>query len=170
MNNPPQVGQRYWVPTVTAPFYDWVHKLLAWPVLGPAHDDEEIIGFKWKHYHIDWRFVSTRMIKIIRRSGTFHNWVLHERNNFPLPDPVLALRKCYRPMPAFNLVADWTPVLEQAYQEHHLKPPAYVCPHKGIPLASLPPDSMGCVVCPAHGLRWNLETGRLVSSRQNRSY
>ena len=32
---------------------------------------------------------------------------------------------------------------------------------RGVPLGNLPRDDQGRVVCPAHGLRWDLGTGRL---------
>jgi Rieske [2Fe-2S] domain len=37
----------------------------------------------------------------------------------------------------------------------------FVCPHRGVNLASVP-HKRGCVICPAHGLAWSVETGELA--------
>ena len=37
----------------------------------------------------------------------------------------------------------------------------FICPHRGVNLASVP-QKKGCVICPAHGLAWQIKTGKLV--------
>jgi hypothetical protein len=49
--------------------------------------------------------------------------------------------------------------LEEAFEHETLK--CHTCPHKGMPLDGMPIDAEGRVVCPGHGLRWNLKTGKL---------
>jgi hypothetical protein len=51
----PVVGKFYMVPCVWY-YGEWM------PVIGPRHDDKEVIGFTDKHYHKDVRFVSDRWI------------------------------------------------------------------------------------------------------------
>lgn len=166
----PEIGSRY-----------RVHSLLVgrgprvgmrWvPVYGSRHQDPEIdVGFT--HYHYDLRFVS----------ATLWGWLFHAA--WPVGDG-MALGKiemvaevsrtservwvCRRQMPFFpgrlpgarglNLT---TERLQMLYRRHRVAPGCRVCPHRGLPLAGLPVDAAGCVVCPGHGLKWNLDTGKMV--------
>jgi nitrite reductase/ring-hydroxylating ferredoxin subunit len=43
---------------------------------------------------------------------------------------------------------------------------ATVCPHQGGPLEEAVPDGEGCIVCPWHGYRFDLRTGRSIDGRR----
>jgi hypothetical protein len=168
------VGRFYMVPTVYGPL---VSRMGIWPVLGPKHEDSEIIDFKWEHYHYDWRFFSQKDYEYICRQlgrDTPFGYVMSERPDITrapveireLRPVIYRRRKCQRLMPefprslAFAKKAAWLPKLEAAYRDQRLKP-GLICPHRGASLRGLPVTD-NCVVCPLHGLRWNIETGKLV--------
>ena len=161
------VGKFYDVPTVYRLIYG---VRMDWPVIGPMHEDAEIINFPWEHYHIDWRFVPVRICRSV--AVKWHSYglagvyaiVLHARPEVHpkgLPAPVMKRMKCKMEFPEFpEHVARWLHELRKKYAGCKLKP-GMVCPHRGVPLASLPSVD-GIVTCPAHGLKWNVETGELV--------
>jgi len=157
------VGKFYNVPTVNGFVYDIRAN---WPVIGPMHQDAEIINFHYRHYHIDWRFVSDRLLNDVHwHTQIPYGTVLHadRYGQRVLPKPIMRRLKCKRdftPYPAHK--ATWLPELEKAHKGCKLKP-GMVCPHRGVPLASIPGVN-GIVTCPAHGLKWNVATGELVSN------
>ena len=72
-------------------------------------------------------------------------------------------RRCngeYPAYPAEFMLDHWLPDLEQAYRDHVIKG-SLICPHKGGDLAGSPVIN-GTVTCPLHGLRWNLQTGKMA--------
>ena len=54
-------GQTYRVPCIRAS-YIARQPIKWWPVIGPEHEDMEFIGFPWRHWHVDYRFLSPSMI------------------------------------------------------------------------------------------------------------
>lgn len=56
----------------------------------------------------------------------------------------------------------WLEEMEKAYAHNRLRD-GHICPHRGISCRGVIAESDGGVVCPGHGLKWNLETGQLVS-------
>lgn len=161
------VGRMYLVPTVRGSFHYWMGD---WVVLGPKHEDADYIGFSYDHYHFDWRFMDTEIFESlawpIRYTADYSifTWPLaqYPEMSEPLGPVVWRRRKCRRPMPKFpRYLPKWLPVLEDAYANHTLTD-ALICPHRGAALGGLARDAEGCVVCPLHGLKWNLETRRLV--------
>lgn len=170
------VGQYYTIPTLfitesTTKYSNWKHG--DWlPVMGPLHEDAEIIGFHFHHYHIDWRFVSARIWNRTRsrrndsKSGDriiLATVISPEISGVQFAgDPAPRRMRCNREMPDFpSEKAPWFPRLEAAYATRKL-PACRTCPHRGLPLANLPPKPDGTVICPGHGLRWRLNTGDLV--------
>jgi hypothetical protein len=159
---PYKVGRYYRVPTVTAYLFDW---LRPWPVLEPMHNDAEIIGFRYDHYHLDWRFVSERAFKSLERKNWYRSvlsipLMTSERQNAQgLPLPVMRRLKCKRDMPVFPERAPFIGKLEDRYAPCRMK--RGICPHQGVSLRSLP-ERDGVVECPAHGLRWWVKTGALA--------
>lgn len=158
------VGRRYMVPTVKGHIY---RRLRHWPVIGPMHEDAEIINFPRSHFHIDWRFVPESDFRYALRFGkTFRVLSLvmtfgPETNNPDGVEPVtVRSRKCYRADIEFPVVF-FTQPLELKYASSALKE-GLICPHRGLPLTGMKPDADGNVVCPGHGLRWNVCTGKLV--------
>ena len=158
------VGRMYLVPMVRGLFQYWRRR---WPVLGPKHEDADYIGFEHEHYHFDWRFVDRDVFDTLyydKLDGhILFAWALTDlRNQIPLGPVIWRRRKCHRPMPDFpRHLPMWLLTLEAAYADRVLTD-ALVCPHRGVALGGLARDTVGCVVCPLHGLRWNLETRRLV--------
>ena len=58
---PMELGRTYQIPHVRAV---WPANTPNWvPVLGPRHNDAEIINFKPEHFHIDFRFVTDQMLE-----------------------------------------------------------------------------------------------------------
>lgn len=165
-----EVGKVYLVPCVQTRRL-WVGwndpgPRLGWlPVIGPPHEDAAILRFPTEHYHYDWRFVSAKQARIIgvrpsdpvglarvERAGD-----VTARSHHPL--------RCLRKMPTFPLPHSLSgfplDALEQAHATARIKPDCRVCPHRGIPLNGLP-ERDHVVVCPGHGLAWNVDTGALV--------
>ena len=71
-------------------------------------------------------------------------------------------RRCRRAYPSYPFMRpQWLPELERAYLHRRLQEGS-VCPHRGAPLGGLQPDQDGNATCPLHGLRWNIQTGRMA--------
>lgn len=161
-SEPVKVGRYYSVPCVfVAP---WNRTL---PIMGPLHEDREVIGFEEDHWHIDWRFVDTQWYRDAGKFSVRHGKVISAKN---AGGPVVRRNlKCKREMPEFpaqvrgNQV-HWLSKLEDVFAGTRLKT-GMVCPHRGIPLAGCPVKN-GVVVCPGHGLAWCAATGELLR-RQN---
>lgn len=173
LSSPPEVGRYYLVPTVAGKVFElWSN----WPVVGRLHEDSQYISFPWQHYHLDPRFLSAREAKVTGGPFLMFGAPLQQNEDFnehlTSARVIFRRRQCHRPMPPHPCQDDtyesmtgkpvwWLPSLEDAYQDAQLKP-GLVCPHRGASLASMPVDDDGCVTCPLHGLRWHVESGRLV--------
>jgi len=89
-------------------------------------------------------------------------------NRDGLAGPVERRRLCRRKMPDRTFFDDSSAVpakiiaFRRAFAAARLKP-GMICPHKGVCLKSMPVID-GVVRCPAHGLRWNAETGEAVTT------
>lgn len=172
------IGKRYKVPCVWA---QWGSSKFAWlPVLGPKHDDADIIGFEPQHYHIDARFLAPRAYdarteRHYRGSLGITGVPIHEPypnrtnrhayNIAGIAPPVLRWRTYWREWPIAEFIEatlrprGWMTKLEAAYACARLK--GMICPHRGADLSSMPVVD-GKVTCPLHGLRWNVETGEIA--------
>lgn len=173
-----QIGRSYRVPCAEFVMPDRSGKTLTVPVIGPLHEDAAYIGLKPQHYHVDLRFMSDRQVSLYALDLSWTHAVF--------PDAILAMihpmcvdmpeyyrhlksteltvrrRRCYREMPEFpGDKAGYMKALQEGYRTARLDPEAPVCPHRGMPLSGLP-SCDGLVVCPGHGLRWNLATGRIA--------
>lgn len=181
-----EIGQSYRVPCVkAAKRYSDGRRIETWsgqwiPVLGPIHEDGEIIGFPYPHWHVDWRFASDAVFR--RAQGIRQNWAVlavpimkHPKKSYELaPDmlerivlsdtPVLRLRKCKRVSPKWTDIrgvdVHWLKPLEKHCADMKMR--NMVCPHRGLPLQGCPQDG-DVVHCPGHGLKWNVNTGELVT-------
>jgi hypothetical protein len=164
------IGQYYMVPTVFGRLQGTVKN---WPVIGPMHEDSEIIGFEFLHYHIDWRFVSESVMRnVARYSADKFALVLMTSKGHPrwgdinpngLPAPIMRRLKCksgFGEYPLRMAKIHWLSRLEDKYQDRTLK--AGICPHRGLPLDKLPCNHKGVVTCPGHGLSWNMESGHMI--------
>lgn len=172
----PVIGQFYMVPCAR---HEDTRKPM--PVLGRAHSDPEL-RLAARHYHYDLRFFTDE--DIYELVGTVES---PPSSRFSLTDAAMIrvltvaihptnveaevkCRRllCRRPMPGFPVLdraGSPSPVattLEPIYAPRRVDLAKPVCSHKRFPLSGLPQDADGCVVCPLHGLRWNLTTGEMV--------
>lgn len=169
---PPIVGEVYLVPCL--------HRQGEWiATQGPVHADPEL-GVPQRHLHYDVRFVSDEMVRRIglrhaRRSSALEEILAHVLPAQTLvkvlftavmiiqPDEAPEHRpmRCVREMPTYELIYTntWLERLERTYAGAHVTDGR--CPHRGLPLLSLPQQD-GKVVCPGHGLCWQLKDGCLA--------
>lgn len=162
MTSPPIVGRYYLVPCVWVPQDSPV--AAGWrAVLGPRHEDREALGFPYLHFHNDPRFLSDAVIDRIR-SIAGHRQSIFDCVITGVRGIEYRRRRCLREMPEVPAAwgQDWRRELQRLNGAATLRGPCKVCPHRGVPLASLPVAADGTVTCPGHGLRWNVSTGRLV--------
>lgn len=184
----PKVGGRYLVRTGIADGGTiWTRQRLRLvPLLGPVHEDREIINFPDYHFHIDWRFVKPRVFEAMIReqevSIGFDATQKHYPPRLQMYEPAHLLMAMaavaggnikrdvhrYRPMTLYREHAvfpdrvRWLGSLEAKYASAKLRP-NLVCPHRGISCAGVTCSGDGLkVVCPGHGLAWNRETGELI--------
>ena len=168
IDDEPVVGKVYLGPGVQS-YGQWM------PVIGPLHEDTAIIGFADKHYHKDVRFMRGRDIQ------DRFDWAVTVSLNLPtctpevltlttvltdIDGPLREIRKvCRRAMPELPLqISDegrpaWQLKLEDAYENASAR--CGRCPHRGFSLKGLPVKD-GKVICPGHGLQWEVETGKIV--------
>jgi hypothetical protein len=136
------VGQKYMVPTIHTETGERL------PVLFPAHEDgvEDCVDPVAPHYHIDYRFIDRK-----------YGWDAYLAGDFyakPYSQEWVALRACDGLAKANHFMIDR---LHEKFEKAQIK--QRVCPHRGVQLTN------ACGRCPAHGLVWNLNTGRLKFKR-----
>lgn len=158
------------VPCIKVLYYsglsDWV------PILLPKHTDVEL-GITREHYHIDWRFVGKwRFEHIINcrkqigdPDGVHMGFILGEEATTEAFDkPVMKRMQCKRQHGVFPNLANVPQQVEKSCVGKTLKD-NMICPHRGIDLSGLEPDNEGNIVCPGHGLKFNLQSGEIVHRR-----
>lgn len=164
LTEPPIVGQRYLVPCVRGMWYDM---LAWWPVWGGKHDDQRFLQFPQKHYHLDRRFIREKYV-YRAASAPLGEGLMHGRGypeNTVLPAPEWRRRKCQCSQAEFpihrSMVHPSFRALYTHYAGHQCQRDerGWVCPHKGMRLASMPVGADGNVQCPLHGLLINAATG-----------
>jgi len=143
------------------------------PVIGPRHEDKEIIGFPFNHFHYDVRFMPDRLIRRLQHyliepgdaRRALGSVVSDDIMLVAEPSVQLKRMKCYRQMPDFPWeLPRWTETLkklEAAYAACRINLDNPMCPHRGLPLVGVL-DADGVVVCSGHGLSWDLRAGVLV--------
>lgn len=154
------IGKSYLVPCLrvgAAPLTyarpgEWV------PVLLPEHEDSDIIKFPYLHFHLDWRFLSKRQYRLANIAYAVQRE--HGGRQFFDSGITYKRKKMLRESPAVHLegLAPWFTKLKEKYKDSCLVKDMK-CPHRGIDLSGCKPVE-GIITCPAHGLRWNAETGR----------
>ena len=185
-------GKLYQVPHVRALWVDdGTGQPRWWPVIGPAHDDAEIIGFEPKHWHVDFRFLDgpdrerTRFATLIPEvfvtpisrvipdlpgeidcphHDHTQNWVDVDdlpHEGIPQESYFRVLESRYRA--EYPVYPPMIPWLGdlEAAYRDHRLKPGLICPHRGAGLSGIEPVD-GIITCPLHGLDWCAETGRLV--------
>jgi len=165
---PMVIGKRY---TVRAVRVDrWRFEFSGWlPIVGPAHEDAEIVNFPWQHYHIDWRFAPKRVFKAASWRGPKMVYaspcMLNDTAGKPIvvEGPVLRRMTYKREPPPFprselgELVKGSRPdQLRAKFACARLIDGK--CPHRGIPVSAMRREG-DILECPGHGLRWNEITG-----------
>lgn len=172
LTGPPIVGKSYLVPAIHYPFHG---KVAWWAVMGPRHEDKELLGFSDDHYHMDWRFASAWAVdralgQIMRHlhvdigSGPYGVPLCTRKKPVPLLPlfkPMVCKRvtvpTMLRTLRPFDKVSEFyagRPVFEG--------PRGLVCPHRGAELHTLEPNADGVVVCPLHGLHICTVTRRVM--------
>ena len=171
------VGRYYRMPAIRIQPPGWYGVKSGWlPVMGPEHEDKELLDFPQRHFHIDWRFASQQALAAAS-FGRDLRWVygfpLCTRtdsmsgapNPLKLQDlitsvtPVLVRLKCKREWPEYPKSIRWLPELQKAYAD---KDAASVCPHRGIPASCYIEEPDGVLRCPGHGLAIDAETGKVL--------
>lgn len=180
----PIIGKYYMVPTV---HYNCCGYVSDWPVFGPRHDDAEIIGFPWPHYHHDSRFMTARQFRaVVAYGGLWRpDYVniaalpLHRLKNganqgpdhyevtVPHPKPIYKKLLCKRdmhmfPVPGVDVAEDsFVTKMRKHYKDDCLRVTenGTFCPHRGVRLDTLKPVD-GVITCPLHGLRFYAATGK----------
>lgn len=177
------VGETYLVPTVPVVFKHPSRRVIRCAVIGPPHSDPEF-GVGGVHVHHDERFTPEEVLDLLRQYNPDPLAVFVEdlpygmrevRGLSDLPSdeeavgwyrqvleylPMVCVREFRTSMPPVSVMPDYFPRLAEAMGNARMK--CLTCPHKGFPLAGVKPDDGGVVLCPAHGMRWNLATGEFV--------
>ena len=162
LTEPPIVGKFYLVPCVEGAWGDYV------PIIGEPHTDKELF-VDFKHLHRDVRFLPL----LSRRCGnlTLEETALgkimtvtdkpfwHRETNGQI---IWRKMKCRREMPKFPDTTQFVQYnkLHESYIGKKVK--CGRCPHRNMPLESLPQDKDGNVVCNGHGLKINMIEKRVV--------
>jgi nitrite reductase/ring-hydroxylating ferredoxin subunit len=136
---------------------DWV------PTFGEAHTDVSL-DFPHLHFHYDRRFV--RHLEAVRVAAAICVMGRKSRKiEFPTAatETVWMAAKCITPNEGLTDGATWPSEgrLFPQYADSQVTD-CQRCPHRNAPLNGLPVVN-GVVRCPAHGLRWSVEDGSLVS-------
>lgn len=174
------VGKYYLVPVVcVSPDVSVLRRV---PVVGPLHEDSKFIGFPDYHYHPDRRFVSQAWLDYYG-TGTYSTGMAAGGQGghwaavyaYVITDRLTGLERCTsmfdlgrkrmqckRIVEPFRKDAPWIQKLEQAYAGERLRE-GMICPHRGISCRGVKINDEKCVVCPGHGLQFNVESGHLVS-------
>ena len=160
-------GTTYLVPTLKGPLGGLKHLVREYPVLiGPRHYDVEYFNVHMPHYHIDLRFVDMRV------------WRNQWDGNIPvgagrlddgsLPKPEYKPWRCLQNHVILNF--DNSPdFLGYKRMCRHFagaqcggsRERGWICPHKGTNLASTPSHN-GVITCPAHALKIDEATGKVL--------
>lgn len=177
LNHPPKIGTAYLVDVAL------LSNGLTMPVIGDPHSDPDL-NVDFEHVHPDPRFMSVFLMRKlgVQPRNTPELKTTFEQSALGAIRPTRSLgetytfvlrtdcrpRVCVREMPEFPWVKNY------AWQDLHLnyegrKVKCGKCPHRGMPLGSLPQDENGHVICNGHGLRIDMKQRRVVS-RFNRNH
>lgn len=167
------IGRRYLVQAVLANSFYGLKNIWI-PVIGPRHEDAEVIRFPHLHWHIDWRFASQRLYRMVhfRPSGTPYGIVLScpdaVGDKVVIEGPILRRMVCKRDLVQYpHSYATWGNALREHMRQRGCD--ALVngkCPHRGIPAEAMIRDG-DVLTCPGHGLRFSATTGALLDMPEN---
>lgn len=169
-----EVGKFYEVPAIQVD--RWHNGLCGFvPIIGPEHDDTEIVGFSYQHYHVDWRFVTKRQFEYfdyrVGWPSIVYGAVVQRVSTHGAPiivgEPTIKRMKCKRELPPYpHHEAKW--IGELAAKFACTKLINGTCPHRGIHVSQMIREG-DILTCPGHGLRWNAITGEAVPPPDNPS-
>lgn len=151
------VGKSYLIPMI-------FHKRAFWPIVGPWHEDADI-GFSKHHFHFDIRFLTDTQYKILSRRSVSPLGRVQTNPDGEMEIQVLLkrrkMRREWEEFPAYHWGSpvEFVAELENRFADQTMK--CMTCPHRGMPLDSLPVKD-GAVVCNGHGLKWDVKTGRMI--------
>ena len=168
------IGKFYMVPCIKVPTDIKGYKTGEFcPIIGSLHSDA-LLDFPYDHYHYDRRFIPRA--KYIEWSpsdwaaGVVMRYLARWDKGYSAQgemDPRwIGLKiesrkfKCHRQMPTYTFLPSGLDRLEDSMQEKKMC--NRICPHQGVSLAGIPVDANNEIVCPGHGLRWNVNTGALI--------
>ena len=159
------IGKRY--PVRAIEVVDW-NGFSGWvPITSGEHEDSEVINYPWQHFHVDWRFVSQKIMRWYLRELPMLYAVVVMRTNAhgemqALGQPAMKRMTYKRPWPTYPFhKAKWLPKLQEKFACASILNGK--CPHRGVSVADMKRDG-DILTCPAHGLRWHAVTGKLVTS------
>jgi hypothetical protein len=131
------------------------------PLIGPPHQDKEIVNFPYWHIHTDTRFLT---LDDSYRSSYASGAPVCFGGPSPYLDKVyedlinnstLQVKRlqCRRAKPLAFPFAPWRKELQNAYADSHAVDG--ICPHRGIAIACGHRLAPGLRQCPGHGLVWS---------------
>ncbi len=146
------VGEYYEVPYI----YSGSKEI---PILLPSHDNgpHECLSEGPKHFHVDYRFIEPYYDVILYRNERFEKNIVNamvDNDCSIFTKKFKALRSYFDSLSTsdesgFFFINRW-------YRNNKdVKAVNRICPHKGTKIVN------SCGTCPAHGLKWNLETEEL---------
>ena len=146
-----------------------------WPVIGPLHDDLDDLDFHPRHWHLDCRFLTASQFDNVTIHGMNEKRVFgmvlcktgfYGQRGVPIPGigdrTELVRRRCSRKQIEYprQRIQGFT-TMQERFSDATVR--CGRCPHRNLPLMSMPRiEGTDDVICPGHGLRFNLTTGRLV--------
>ncbi len=151
----------------------------AWfPVIGRPHTDPEL-GVRDTHLHCDERFMTDHLLHLL--VSNYYPTILDDMIPVlwipPLETGTAPLMgrqvlQCVREFPRRACInsggarchpgtMDQMRKLEEQYGDKKIGD-CRVCPHRGTSLAQVAPDEHGVITCPAHLMRWELKSGKLL--------
>lgn len=165
LTEPPVIGETYMVPCIWGTSYkSYNPSRFKWlPILGPRHSDAEYIKFEPLHYHFDHQFLTDadrdRLTCLFEYRPLLFVVVHFDASVGIVHWPLI----CQRHVDRYPEVS-FSKELRAAYSDKRVT--CGKCPHRGLPLGSLPREpGTDIVTCPGHGLRWDLKTGCMVKGK-----
>lgn len=163
LKHEPVVGKFYLVECVTYQINTVVPQ--RWiPVIGDEHSDKDL-NVPMLHLHKDIRFIKDADLepvwtwkKILLPFTTEERTLATVVEVKRIRHRKLMKRKCYRTMADFPYWVKDSIYWPQFHEKYiGRKVLCGRCPHRGMPLESLPQDKDGNVICNGHGLKINLK-------------
>lgn len=159
-------GRCYLVPTVVGSV-NGSGAMRPYPVIGTRHYDVEYFNVHMPHYHLDMRFID-----MDRWRGEMLQGVLigaGRRNDGTYPVPEYKKMKCLQSHVEITIRPNSTAPdgFEQMKRDFKgaqcggSRKRGWTCPHKGTFLGGQP-ALLGVITCPAHSLRIDAKTGRVL--------